>query len=195
MKTKITKSKGAQYLVVDDEEINNKSQYGSPITLAVITNYFDSLCWSFEDYRLRQHLIPSKYLNDNSDQIFNFNSYPEEDKKLVLCKIKDYTLSEEQGMFYWRYDGVDLAGDIPRDDKRRIFTTGDEYPRCACFTFKAAQTKLREAKEFWDSYEGSLTDDKVRLPNPYLQPHSASFYFELSFNQAKIEEMKKMQKK
>jgi hypothetical protein len=187
MKTKIIIREGVQSLVVDDKEINNASKYGSPILLAVITNYFNSQCWSFEDYRLKQHLIPSAYLNDSNEHIYDFNNYPEEDKKLVLSKLKHYKLSEEEGLFYWRNDGVDLNGDIPKDDKRRIFTNGEEYPQCACFTFKAAQKKLREAKEFWDKYEGSLTDEVIKIPNPERQPHSAEFYFELSFNKEKLE--------
>lgn len=191
MKTKITKREGVQYLEVADKEINEKSKHGSPIVLAVITNFFSSGCWSFEDYRLNQHLIPSKYLNDSSEHIYNFNDYPEEDKKLILSKLHDYKLSKEEGLFYWRYDGVSLEGDIPKDDPRRKDSLGNEYPGCARFTFKEAQNKLREAKTFWESYEGSLTDEKIKLPNDKRQPHSSEFYFELSFNKARFEEMKK----
>lgn len=191
MKTKIKIREGVQYLEVADKELNESSQYGSPIVLAVITHYWNSGCWSFEDYRLKSHLIPSKYLGDNNETIYNFNEYPEEDKKLILSKLHDYTLTEKEGLFYWRYDSVDLNGDIPKDDKRKIDSIGNKFPTCACFTFKEAQKKLREAKEFWDSYEGSLTDEKIKLPNAYRQPHSSEYYFDLSFNKKKLEEYKK----
>lgn len=191
MKTKITKREGVQYLEVADKEINEKSQYGSPIVLAVITNYANSRCWCFEDYRLKNYLLPTRYLNDTHEEIYNFNDYSEEDKQLVLSKLHDYTLTKEEGLFYWQYDGVSLDGDIPKDDPRRKFLSGQEYPRNACFTFKAAQNKMREAKLFWDNYEGLLTDPKIKLPNKNKQPASIEFYWELSFNKAKLEEMKK----
>lgn len=192
MKTKISIREGVQYLEVADKEINDKSQYGSPIVLAVITHFFNSGCWSFEDYRLKSHLIPSKYLNDSNEQIYNFNEYSEEDKKVVLSKLHDYSLSEKEGLFYWRYETVDLNGDIPPDDKRKIDSIGNKYPHVACFTFKAAQKKLREAKEFWDNYEGSLTNEEIKISNPHRQPHQAEYYNELSFNKERLEKLIKM---
>lgn len=194
MKTKINIREGAQYLEVADKEINDKSQHGSPIVLAVIKNFFNSKCWSFEDYRLKQHLIPSRYLNDSHEQIFNFKDYPEVDKNMVISKLHEYSLTDKEGLFYWRFDGVSLEGDIAKDDPRRKFSSGQEYPRCACFTFKEAQNKLREAKTFWESYEGSLTDEKIKLPNKHRQPHSAEFYFELSFNKERMENLEKNKK-
>lgn len=191
MKVKIIKSEGVQKLVVDEPAINDACKHGSPITLAVITNYFNSGCWSFEDYRLKDHLIASKYLNDSNEHIYNFNDYPEADQKLVLSKLHSYTLSDEKGLFYWRFNTVDMNGDIPKDDPRRKLSDGTEYTQCACFTFRAAQAKMREAKAFWESYTGSLTDDAVRIPNPHRQPHSGDYFFELSFNKELLEKARK----
>ena len=154
--------------------------------LAVITNYFNSSCWSFEDYRLKNNLIPSAYLNDNHENIYNFKDYNEEDKNIVLSKLHTYDLNDE-GLFYWMFDGVDLNGDIPKDDPRRKLTNGQEYPSCACFTFKEAQKKLSEAKKFWESYNGSLTDENIKINNQHRQPHSAEYYFDLSFNKERLE--------
>lgn len=191
MKTKIIRHEGVQSLVVDDEKVNATSQFGGPIVLAKIANYADSGCWSYEDYRLREYLIPSPFLSDSHVQIYNFKDYPEEDKQLIFSKIKDYIILENEGLMYWRYDTHDINGDIPKDDPRRKFTDGTPYPPIATFTFKEAQKRLREAKEFWTNYEGSLTDESIRLPNPNRQPSNADYFMDLSFNKEKYDSPKK----
>lgn len=180
MKTKITKSEGYYKLIVDDPVVNATSQFGGPIVLACITEFAHMKCWSFDDYRLKDHLIPSPYLNDSNEEIYKFTELPQEDKDLILSKVTTYTIGEDGNLFYWRFVTTDLDGDIPTNDKRRQLTDGSFLTTAACFTFKAAQTKLKEAKEFWDSYEGSLTDPIVKRENKYIQPHSSSFTCEMT---------------
>lgn len=189
MKTKILKLEGYYKLVVDDKEINDKSKYGGPILLACITHFFDSGCWSFDDYRLSEHFITSPYLNDSDDTIYDFKNLPQVDKDLILSKIHTYEMQDEH-LHYWRFNTTDLEGDIPQDDKRRQFSTGDFLTKGACFTFKNAYDKLRETKKFWDSYEGELNNPEVKRENKFRQPHSSSFYFELSANKEKFKNLK-----
>lgn len=63
VKTKIKRSKGSYRLVVDDKVINKEYECSQkePVVLAVISNFFDSGCWSVEDFRLTRHRIPSPY--------------------------------------------------------------------------------------------------------------------------------------
>lgn len=180
MKTKIIKSEGYYKLIVDDPVINATSRFGGPIVLACITEFFHMKCWSFDDYRLKEHLIPSPYLNDSNDRISNFTQLPQEDKDLILSKVKTYTIDDDGHLFYWRFVTTDLDGDIPSKDKRRQLTDGSFLTEAACFTFKGAQAKLKEAKVFWDSYEGELTDPIVKRENKYIQPNSSSFTFEMT---------------
>lgn len=178
MKTKIISKKGVKYLVLDEKEINDNCKFGSPITLAVISNYADSKCWTFDDYRLKEFLNPSKYLNDSSDSMINFFKQSKEDQEIILSKLYDYHLSEEEGLHYWRYDSTALNGDILDDDERRI-SSGIKFPRRACFSFEEAKKRLKDAEYFWNNYNGSLTDDSIRLPNKFRQPSLASFWLEL----------------
>lgn len=189
MKTKILKLEGYYKLVVDDKTINDKSQYGSPIVLACITHFFNSGCWSFDDYRLKDHLIPSAYLDDSNDTVIDFINYPKQDQDLILSKLHTFSMDGDH-LFYWRFTTTDLEGDIPQNDKRRQLTTGDFLTPAACFTFKHAYEKLRDAKQFWDNYEGTLVDPKLKRENKFMQPHSSSFYFDLSFNQEKLKKLK-----
>lgn len=190
MKTKILKSEGYYKLVVDDKDINDKSQYGSPIMLACITHFFNSGCWSFDDYRLSDNFIVSRYLNDSDDTIYDFVNLPQEDKDLILSKIHTYDMQNNH-LHYWRFNTTDLDGDIPQDDKRRQFTTGDFLTKGACFTFKHAYEKLREAKKFWDNYDGDLNNPAVKRENKFIQPHSSSFYFDLTSTKDMIKKYKK----
>lgn len=191
MKVKIRKKEGIQYLEVADDEINKNNQYGSPIVLALITNYFHSKCWSYNDYRLKENLIPSKYLGDSSIEIYDFNDYPKEDKDLILSKLHTYTLNEE-GLFYWRYDGVDLNGDITEYDTRRYDSLGNRYAKEACFSYREAVNRLEQAKDFWENYNGVLMNKEIKIDNPHRQPHNFEYYFELSINKDKLKNKNKI---
>lgn len=189
MKVKVIKRQGAQYLVVDDSDINDKHQFCSknnPILLASIVHYFDSGCWAFKNYRLKENLTPSPYLSDNLEQIYNFSTFTDEKKEFILSKINHYKINDE-GLHYMTYDCFDLNGDL--DDKKREFIVDGKvnyYPLEACFSYNTARKKLQQEKEFWSNYNGNLKDDSIKLENNYRQPTSFKLILDYDLSNKKF---------
>ena len=189
MKVKKTIGLGWQRLEVADDKINTTSHYGSPIVLAAITHYHNSGLWYVEDYRLSEALQPTPYLSVGFEIFRDFGTYKKEDQDLIVSKLHDYKIDKDGALYYSRFDCIRLDGDIPLNNEVKL-TPKEAPPKYACFTFKEAQKKLMEAQEFWSNYEGSLTDEAVRLPNNYRQPFAFNIKDELSFNKERIEKMK-----
>lgn len=172
MKTKIKKSKGYYRLVVDDEEINKKYGFKESIVLGCITEFWDAKQWRVEDYRLKEHLMPSPYLEDGV-QVFKPRN--EKEKQLLMDSLHTYKISED-GTFSWdRFNATRFeGGDLPcLTDK-----TLKQYSPVARFTFKKAYQLLLEQKEFWDNYDKKdLCFDEIRIENPHRQISESEILF------------------
>lgn len=175
MKTKIIKHHGWWRLVVADKAINEKYEQTQehPIVLASITNFFESGCWSFQNWRLCKHRKPSHYLEESSEDFVYEN---EDEKNRVLASLHSYSLDEETKVISWpKFDSIDYNGDNPSC----LASDGSFVHITARFTFKGALKKLKEQKFFWDSFEGDdLTIASLKLENSYRQTHSSVFYMD-----------------
>lgn len=162
MKTKISRVNHSYWkLEVTDPIINATYHIGYPIVLAVIGHYANSGHWTFNDYRLQEHLIPSAYLDDMLEIIPNFSTYRPSIQDIIKSHLSNYTLDNNSDtLFYWRLNSSDITGNKPHPKNIK-----------ACFSFKEAKAKLLEAQRFWDSYTGDISSDLVRLANPNRLPH------------------------
>lgn len=57
----------------------------SPILLATMTNFFDSGCWSVEDFRLSQYKTPSPYLEGMDQCVYEIKT--EEEKESLIKRL------------------------------------------------------------------------------------------------------------
>jgi hypothetical protein len=176
MKTKIVKTSGYYKLVVADSLINQ--QYGCtdqrPIVLASMINFFESGCWSLEDYRLSKHYKPSECLEEGLQQ-YCFKT--EKEKDFIISQIHSYTIDEENSVITWpQFDSYAFDG----DNLNQKDSLGKSYPAVARFTFQTAYATLREAKSFFAHFDGDdLITNAVKLDNIHRQKRSGEFYLEL----------------
>lgn len=175
MKTKIIKSKGYYKLVVDDPEVNAKYNCEkNPILLGCITEFWDASQWRVEDYRLKQNLLPSPYLEDGV-QVYTPKN--QEEKDFLIKSLHTYN-ENEKGEFVWdRFNSTRFeGGDLPCLTDKSL----TQYSTVARFTFKKAFKLLQEQKEFWENFDKKdLKIDEVRIENPYRQISESeiSFHF------------------
>lgn len=96
VKTKIKKYKGYCCLVVDDPMINKKYECSqkAPILLATMTNFFDSGCWSVEDFRLSQYKKPSPYLEGMDQCVYEIKT--EAEKESLIKRLHTYREVEDK---------------------------------------------------------------------------------------------------
>lgn len=186
MKTKIVNLKNVYKLVVDDELTNQVFKCSSerPILLGVITEFYDSDCWSVQDYRLKKNLMPSEYLLDGTEEM---KPEDEAQKEKILSKLHTYKISKE-GIIYWStFDSVCFDGDnLGMKD-----SLGNSYPDIARFTFKEAYKRLEEQQRFWDNVDKKeITSDSVRIENPHRQASQTDMFFEFALEKINNKKLK-----
>ena len=166
MKVKIKKFNGTTKLVVADSAINQK--YGAsvqkPIVLAVITNFFNSNCYSLQDYRNTQHRKPSPYLEEGPCIL---KIVSQEQKDFYLAHLHTYRIQTEEHREYicWQeWDTYCWDGDNPQC----IDKFGSQYSQVARWSYGEAKKRLNEITQFWSEYEGEDLQSQ-KIENPFRQ--------------------------
>ena len=176
LKTKLSKEKGWYRLMVDDAAVNKAYQCKpeKPIVLAVMSNFFDSGCWSVEDFRIAEHNLPNYYFFSSQLSTRVINS--EEERQKLISRLHTYREEEKDGIKSIVWDSFDKAlfiGDNPSCKDKH----GYEYNMIARFTDKAALEEMAIIKEYWNNFEGTdLSQGKIE--NPYRQISDDKLRFE-----------------
>ena len=192
VKTKIKKYKGWIRLVVDDLAINKlyECSQKEPVVLATMSNFFDSGCWSVEDFRISQYRTPSQYFEGSDACMYEVKS--EEAKAKLVARLHTYREVESHGKKYitWNtFDKALLDGDNPSCKDKY----GYEQNIIASFSYKAAVEKFNEIKEYWNNFEGTdLMQSK--LPNPNRQISEMALIIEEVMEEEKVAKKPKVKK-
>ena len=190
VKTKIKKYKGYYCLVVDDPMINKKYECSQddPILLATMTNFFDSGCWSVEDFRLSQYKTPSPYLEGIDQCVYEIKT--EEEKENLIKRLHTYREIEDKNRKVITWNTFDKAlwdGDNPYC----IDKFGYVQNIIARFSYAKALEKLNEIKEFWNNFDDTnLMNGKIT--NPYRQISEMTLMIEEEIEKERKQKSPKM---
>ena len=192
IKTKIKKHKGWHRLVVDDAAINKQYECSQkePIILAIMTNFFDSGCWSVEDFRLSEYRTPDPYFEGSDACSYEIKS--EEAKAKLIARIHTYreVQNKEKQYIVWNtFDKALLDGDNPSCKDKY----GHEQNIIARFSHKAALEKFNEIKEYWNNFDGTNLMESKR-PNPSLQISKMTLVMEEVLEEEKSKRKLKVKK-
>lgn len=175
MDVKIKRQGDSKILVVTDDKINAKNQFASkerPIVLGTLIHFFNSGEYGLSDFRRKEHLLASPYLEEGSEQ---FTPKNKEEKDFILSRLhtyKIYTENDKETILWPRFDSSCFDGDIKNP----------KYSYYACFSYQEAYKRLCEQRDFWLNYESDdLTSDLIRVPNTERQPSASTLSFEMRY--------------
>lgn len=182
--TKIKKSKGWYRLVVDDSKINKAYDCSQkePIVLATISNFFDSGCWSVEDFRLTQHKTPSNYLEGSYQNKKEFKN--EQEKNKITSRLHTYIEEHINDKNYIIWDSFELAafdGDNPSCKDKR----GYQCNVIARFSYKMALAELIKIQSYWNNFNG-VNLEEGRIENKYRQISKTALMIEDLIEEEKL---------
>lgn len=174
MDVKIKRQGDAKYLVVTDKRINEQSHYASkdePIILGALVQFFSSGEYGLQDYRRKEILIPSPFLEEGPEM---YMVKSEDEKNALIANLHTYKLfhKENKEVLSWpRFDTYCYDGDIETP----------KYSSVARFSYKEGYKRLCEQRDFWLNYEGELDSEAIRVANPWRQITASDFLFNLRY--------------
>lgn len=170
MKTKICKTKGRISLVLDSQDYPKSDR---PVLAQAIEDEGTG-CWMIADIRLTDNPQVSVYACSIAAEDVRAQFRPDSEELAIMVKgkLREYRVTED-GTIEWCTFRNLVRGDV----EVRGYTpvrSGDYQPPLY-HTRTTVMAYLKQAQEFWEGYEGAITD--VRIDNPNSQPRESMFSF------------------
>lgn len=158
MKTYIKRSRGGLDLLIDTPN-------GEPQVLASLSEMADADCWFVIDIRLLEHPLVHAYSGSALAEDFCARLMPESqaENDFYLSKLKDVVIDVDGAILWCTYQNM-WKGSQSVDG----YTPPSRTKPAIYMTYAEGLQILNEIREFWESYDGQISDAKI--PNPNRQP-------------------------
>lgn len=147
------------------------------MVLAAMTMFGDSECWNVIDIRLEDHPAANPWSGSGSGEDFYSTYAPKtlEEAAYLRSILREYEELSD-GTFRW----CTFRGIVRGECEINGFAPGgyNDFRRPVFHSFRGGLTYLKETRVFWDSYEGSIRDSKIK--NPYRQATETDVQFAIS---------------
>lgn len=177
MKTRLSYDKGYISLIVDHQGDLSKDR----AVLAAMTLLEGTGCWSIVDIRLDPDGYAHPWSGSLIAEDFQSSIVPEstQDAAYVKSRLKEYEEREDGRIVWCTYRDIvrgqtGVKGYIPV--ARHDFHASVYHSRAEGLAY------LKDAKQFWDGYEGEI--ELAKIDNPFRQPGSTGLRSELMCRKA-----------
>jgi len=173
LKTKLMREKGRISLVIDHGSDKTKEK----MVLAAMTLFEGTDCWDVIDIRLEDHPAANPWSGSGSGDDFYSTYRPEtpEEAEYLRSVLREYEELKD-GSFRWcTFRGI-VRGECEINGYAPAWY--QEFKRPVFHSFRNGLTHLKEIQAFWESYNGSIRDSKIK--NPYRQATETDIQFGIS---------------
>lgn len=177
MKTRLSYDKGYISLIVDHQGDLSKDR----AVLAAMTLFDGTGCWSIVDIRLDPDGYAHPWSGSLIGEDFQSSIVPEsiQDAAYIKSRLKEYEEREDGRIVWCTYRDIvrgqtGVKGYIPAG--RHDFHAPVYHSRSDGIAY------LKDAKQFWDVYEGEI--EKAKINNPFRQPGMTGLRSELMCRKA-----------